>query len=123
MTVQITRSKTIINKFDGTKEEKESVHCEVQCNGPKCGKPDSACPSTMEWTESRPEDVPDSFFRMILFKVGNDAPLNFFSVQCLREFLRGYVPPLSPAEEAAIAASQTPPEVINSQGVYQVEVK
>lgn len=121
MSVQITQSKTVIQKFDGTSEEKNSVKCEIRCDGPKCGKPDSACLGQMEWTEEKPEDVPDQFFRMILFKVGNEKGKNFFSRECMRDYLRDWTPPLSPRELAEIEKTRAPKteEPISTTAVFQ----
>jgi hypothetical protein len=106
MSAEVTTTQVQVIAPEGPKTTKTTVHFNFTCDGPKCGKPDSACKGTLEWSEStdvKESHVPDEFYRLINFKVGPGQPLDFFSRECLRDYMRTYVPPLSPREEAAKA--------------------
>jgi len=77
----------------------------VVCDGPKCpGKGKEGGPTTLTWIDEDvkkdPNTIPDDFFRFLQVGIPMGAVLNFCSVQCVRDALRVYVPPLSPREKA-----------------------
>lgn len=123
--IELTTTHIQVVAAKGLESIEQTYHFKATCNGPKCGKPDSACKSILEWSESTDKNksnIPDEFYRLINFKVGPGEPMDFFSRECLRDYLRGWTPPFSPRELAAIAANnecvQKVDEVISTPAVY-----
>lgn len=103
MPIKVEATQTVIVDYDGKKEEKAKTVVTAKCDGPKCGKPDSICPSKYTWVEQEPDDIPDGVFRMIIIQDFEGHKVVLFSKECVRDLMRNYVAPLSPREKARIA--------------------
>lgn len=113
MAVKVETTIIQVVDYDGKPTETKSVLATVKCDGPKCGTSDSVCKGIMSWKENKPEDIPDEAFRLLILQNFTGQKIVFFRPECLRDYMRTYVPPLSPREQAEIAARNTAVDASN----------
>ena len=88
-----------INSQEETVIEAEST---VKCDGPTCDD-GTGKPAQFSWTQEDakqdPYAVPDGMYRVLTLTVGmSTVPKVFCCYDCLRRYMRDYVPPRSPRE-------------------------
>lgn len=107
--IETTARQTV--NFDGSKVEEQETVLTAKCDGPNCHKDGAACQGTITWKEAKNEkeleQIPDQVYRLIIVSNFLGTKHLFFSRDCLKEFMRTYVPPKTPREiqtEVAAAA-------------------
>lgn len=98
----------------------------VTCDGPNCTGPKGEGSLSISWDEmevqTNPEALPDEAYRLLILSNFNGGKVVFCKPECLRDFMRTYVPPLSPSEKRKQDENNLAVEAAKQKDVPQIDL-